>query len=482
MNRTRHLPGRHNSANPFVCKVMPYSGARGGRFLTTPSRRPWHTQTLDPAVPEAVLRISDVVAWRLRHLFADTADGWGGTAVTDSTRTGANRTMEHVPARILVVDDEPDYAATLALALRANGHDVDSCARAEDALELVSSPSRQPFDLLITDIVMPGMSGEDLVAAVRRTAPDLPILAMTSCGNTSLLVQLMRLGCSDYIDKPFSPRQLEERVRSLLQRRSGALAGQQSVERLAALGSNVAGLVHDLNNQLAAMSGFRELLEQELSDPRQLQYCGSIRRCLYRVGNMVNSVMAVAGAAAPRMVLLEPVSVRDLVENIVALSNLRTSVSIDIHPNCAVEAERERLETVFWNLLKNADEALRGSPDGRIVVSCGLEGESVVVSVRDNGPGISPEVRDKLFGVGQTWGKRNGNGIGLHSSRRVVEGMGGALWCESEPGSGATFFVRLPFRPPQLQTGSGSHKSRGCPPIASPAGNTEPGTHVTRPA
>lgn len=361
---------------------------------------------------------------------------------------------------VLVVDDEPDYASTLALALRADGMSAESVTAAEQALERLSDPEAAQPDLMITDIVMPGMSGEELVVAARRIAPDMPILAMTAFGDKQMVIRLMRSGCSDYIEKPFTTEELQKHIRPLVARRSTTLDDEdtRTIRRLAAIGRNVAGFVHDVNNQLAAMNGFGELLADGLTDPRRVEYCNALRKCFYRVGNMANSVMAAASAGSPAAVMQEQIPAREMIDNIVALSNLRTrDIRVSVKTDCVVWGHRARVEAALWNLLKNADEALIGRRDAAIEVRCSCQGNYAVIAVIDNGPGISGQIRSRLFGLGQTFGKTKGNGIGLYSARRAVEAMGGQLWCESEPGKGAAFMVKLPmFAPSQALDSSGA--------------------------
>lgn len=351
-------------------------------------------------------------------------------------------------SRLVIVDDEPDYAGTLALALRAEGFETVSFSDARAALERISEDIVDPPDMLITDIVMPGMSGEELIASARRLAPDIPILAMTAYGDKHLVVRLLRAGCNDYIEKPFTTDEILTHINSLLTRPSAlGTAGDddpQVREHMAEIGKNLTGFVHDMNNQLAAMSGFRDMVEDGLEDPRRQEYCKAIKKCIFRLGAMAHGVMSAAGAGSSHLATSEQIEIREMLTDILDLTNFRARVNLMVDPRCVVWGHRARLEMVFWNLMKNADEALIGRKDGSITVACKRESDFVSLSVSDNGPGISDAIRGKLFQVGQTFGKRKGNGLGLFSVRRAVEAMGGTVQAESIPGAGATFSVRLP--------------------------------------
>ncbi len=100
------------------------------------------------------------------------------------------------------------------------------------------------------------------------------------------------------------------------------------------------------------------------------------------------------------------------------------------------------MERAFANLIGNALEAMPGG--GEVRISATLEDGAVLAEVADNGPGIAPEIRDRLFQPFVSAGKRNGLGLGLALTRQTVLDHGGEMWVESEPGKGARFLLRLP--------------------------------------
>ncbi len=117
------------------------------------------------------------------------------------------------------------------------------------------------------------------------------------------------------------------------------------------------------------------------------------------------------------------------------------AVTLDIAPEIEVPLERSRMERAFVNLVGNAIEAM---PEGGAVnVTAAIQNGAAVVEVRDNGPGIAPEIRPQLFQPFVT-GKRSGLGLGLALTRQTVVEHGGEMWVESEPGKGARFLFRLP--------------------------------------
>ena len=112
-----------------------------------------------------------------------------------------------------------------------------------------------------------------------------------------------------------------------------------------------------------------------------------------------------------------------------------------------VFGDPRQIEQVFNNLVKNAWEALDGhsSPMIRIEVRCDDDPQFMLTTVRDNGPGIPPEIQEKIWiSFFTTKGGRGGTGLGLSACMQMVSQNGGKIWLESEPGKGTTFFVTLP--------------------------------------
>jgi signal transduction histidine kinase len=132
------------------------------------------------------------------------------------------------------------------------------------------------------------------------------------------------------------------------------------------------------------------------------------------------------------------------------LRNTAEGQRVEIHvsgaANLAVAADRSRLERAFGNLLVNALEVMPSG--GCISIDCRADGENIVVRVADTGPGIPPEIRDRLFQPFASAGKKNGTGLGLALARQTVLDHGGKMWADGATGPGAAFFIVLPLARP----------------------------------
>jgi signal transduction histidine kinase len=216
-------------------------------------------------------------------------------------------------------------------------------------------------------------------------------------------------------------------------------------ERIATIGRLSSSIVHDLRNPLAAIYGGAEMLvDADLPPAHVKRLAGNIYRASRHIQELLQDLLNVSRGSrgGPEMCRLREVASAACDSLASAAQSQRVDVSLSIAPEIELPVERNRMERAFVNLIANALEAM---PDGgSIEISAELDGESVVVHVSDNGPGIAPEIRSQLFQPFVTAGKRNGLGLGLALSRQTVIEHGGDMWVDSQPGRGAHFSFRLP--------------------------------------
>jgi two-component system, OmpR family, response regulator RegX3 len=147
-------------------------------------------------------------------------------------------------ARLLLVEDDDTIAESVAYALRAEGFDVDAVASGEEALERAASAS---YDVLILDLMLPGISGIEVCRRVRRSNT-MPILMLTARTAEVDIVLGLEAGADDYVPKPFSMPELVSRVRAILRRRELDRTDGKTVRR-------VGGLELDLARHTATVDG-----------------------------------------------------------------------------------------------------------------------------------------------------------------------------------------------------------------------------------
>jgi signal transduction histidine kinase len=210
---------------------------------------------------------------------------------------------------------------------------------------------------------------------------------------------------------------------------------------------DLTSLVHDLRNPLSAVHGSAELLiSARLSESQVQRIARNLYSASIRMKELLDEVLT-RSRGMDRGV--EPSDLRELVASAVdkvALVAEAQSVRIvqSVLDNMVVILDRQRIERVLVNLFVNALDVMAGG--GTIRISAIPERHSVLIKVRDTGPGIAPELRDRLFEPFATAGKAGGLGLGLYFSRQAVIDHGGQMWVES--GShGACFAFRLPTIP-----------------------------------
>jgi CheY-like chemotaxis protein len=128
-----------------------------------------------------------------------------------------------LPARVLLVDDEDSFRYAAGVALRRAGYRVEDAAEGKEALARILSArdAGDPFDLVVTDIRMPRMSGTEMIDALRERGDNTTVCAITSFGDRELVAELAGRGCTEYLEKPFNPPELVAWVGGQLGKRRG---------------------------------------------------------------------------------------------------------------------------------------------------------------------------------------------------------------------------------------------------------------------
>jgi signal transduction histidine kinase len=218
-------------------------------------------------------------------------------------------------------------------------------------------------------------------------------------------------------------------------------------ERIATIGRLGASIVHDLRNPLATIYGGAEmLLYSQLSEAQIRRLAANMFGASQQVQELLQDLLDV-GRGKPGEI--HPCDLREIAGGVAgSLESIATAqqvrILVQIPEGLELPLDRRRIERVFLNLMGNALEAMPAG--GAIAVSAAATPDSVVVTVSDTGPGIAPEIRNRLFQPFITARKKGGMGLGLALARQAVVDHGGDMWADSSA-SGASFLFRLPRRP-----------------------------------
>ncbi|HEU4535824.1 MAG TPA: hybrid sensor histidine kinase/response regulator, partial [Polyangiaceae bacterium] len=367
-------------------------------------------------------------------------------------------------SRVLLADDNADmrdYVRRLLL----DYWDVEAVA---DGASALAAARRAPPDLVLSDVMMPGLDGFQLLAALRsdpRTAP-VPVLLLSARAGQEAALEGLAAGAADYLVKPFSSRELVARVATHV-----ALGRARAVERAARDQAEAAGrlkdeflatLSHELRTPLNAIVGWSSTLDDVRAGlaPDAARALAAIDRNAAALTRLVEDVLDVARVTTGKMVI-DPrptdlrLVVREAAES-VQHAALAKGVAIELDEpgrSAPLVGDAGRLRQVAWNLLSNAIRHTdRG---GRVTALVAVSPGHLELTVRDNGRGIDPTLLPFIFerfrqGEGAVARGHGGLGLGLSIVRNnVVDLHGGEVAVASEgEGQGATFTVRLPVAPP----------------------------------
>ncbi len=250
--------------------------------------------------------------------------------------------------------------------------------------------------------------------------------------------------CFDGVLEDITERRLAENQRKELEQRA-QLSG-----RLASIGEMASGIAHEINNPVASIVGFADLLlEGDIPDDIR-EDIRVIHAEAERVAGIVRKLLTFSRRSEPER---ELVNVNEIVQTTldvrayeIGTSNIEVFTSLD--PELpATMADGSQLQQVFLNLIINAEMAMREKGGrGRLRIETGVEDETLRITFSDNGPGIAAEILDKIFDPFFTTRKKGkGTGLGLSVCHGIVSEHGGRIHAAGTGGRGATFVVELPI-------------------------------------
>jgi len=361
----------------------------------------------------------------------------------------------------LVVEDTPDVIRLVGMALRPHFKVLS----APDGLAGLELATRELPSLIITDLMMPGMDGLELTRKLREdpATRHIPIVMLTARGDVEDRVAGIDTGVNAYLAKPFSARELLSAARGLVKAQA-ATADILLTQRMDSLETIAGGLAHEINNPLNyvknALARVRidtqALLEKKEMRPDELRKLEK-RVCdlfqvadsgLKRIAGTVELMGSYGRAGYTRAVRPYDVAqaAKEVVDLVLPATGRKVRVEAAFEGDCSIDCVPEEMNQLLTNLIQNAIEA---SPEeiGRVDVKGHVQDAILELRVKDNGHGIKPEDKQRIFTpFFTTKGPGRGMGMGLTIVWRVATSLGGTLNVESEPGEGTEFLLRLPVR------------------------------------
>jgi signal transduction histidine kinase len=402
--------------------------------------------------------------------------------------TGAPQGDPDLPL-VLVVEDNHEMNQFISETLS----DSYRVARAFNGRQGLERALELRPDLIVSDVMMPEITGETLVREVRRD-PEFdatPILLLSARADDEVRLGLLKEGVQDYLTKPFSPEELRARVgnwmemkrardvlRSALDTTHGdvaALAGQITTRnrelqtalealRLALAEAEAANrakadflsvMSHELRTPLNGILGYVELLEGGIGGPLaegQRGYVERVKATAQHLRDLVEEILTfVRMEAGAEETVVQTVDLREVVReagSIVAPAAAEKGLALEVRtPDEPLLAETDpgKLRQILVNVAGNA---VKFTQEGRVTLGLERQDDWILLRVDDTGPGIEPEHIGKLFepfwqADPSTTRTAGGTGLGLAITRRLVELLGGDVQVDSTA-AGTSFVVRLP--------------------------------------
>ena len=362
--------------------------------------------------------------------------------------------------KILIVDDTPANIDILDLFLEKEGYKISIAQSGETALDLADRISP---NLILLDVMMPGIDGFETCSRLKsnKKTRDIPIIFITARNEPQDIVKGFSVGGVDYITKPFSQEEVCSRIHLHLKLKTLMADLEAKNKKLAELNdikNKFIGMAsHDLRNPISTIHGYSQIMldhEETLAEDDKKEFLQSIHKVsndmLTLLGDLLNISIIESGKLELR---LKKDSLKKVVEERLRMcqvmaerKNIATHQDIAEIGNFSFDANR--ISQVIDNLLSNA---IKFSPPGKeIYIQLEQKKGRARFSVRDQGPGISPEDQEKLFKHFQRLKARptadeTSHGLGLAIAKKMVTAHKGEITVKSQPGTGSTFSFEIPM-------------------------------------
>lgn len=365
-------------------------------------------------------------------------------------------TRDLPPARILVVDDQETNLRVLGDMMGHLGFDIVPALDGEQALRRLSA---RPVDLVLLDVLMPGLDGFEVCRRIRANVEwiDIPIIFLSAADDKSLIVRALESGGVDYVTKPFNAAELLSRVRTHLALKTA----RDRLRQLAEDKDELLGiLAHDLKNHLGGMLMSVQLLNEKaksINDARFQRMGANILRATDQMLSFVKEFLANSEVDHGRPMKFQPVHLHDVASAVVqrhAEHAQRKEIALELEQGqegVLIEADRAALEQVLDNLVSNALKFSASGQRVRIVIAQTPDerGECRVI---DEGPGFTEQDKQQIFRryrrlSARPTGGEPSTGLGLSIVKKLMQDMRADLRLESTPGRGATFILSFALAP-----------------------------------
>ena len=362
--------------------------------------------------------------------------------------------------KLLVVDDVQTNVLLLKALLGKEGYGILVANNGQEALEVIRNENP---DLILLDVMMPGMDGFEVAERLKSEEfrCEIPIIFLTALDDTQSIVNGFKLGVGDFISKPFRKEELMVRIKHQL---SLVAARRIIEEKNEELRKTIAGrdkmysvIAHDLRSPMASMKMLLTTImmsvEKDKIDPDIFDMLEMSNKTSEEVFSLLDNLLKWTKSQLGKLTVIpQKLDISGLADGVVEVMNSVAEVKhIKLirtdHESFFVYVDIEMIKSILRNLISNAVKF--SNPDSEIKVGIKAEDGKVIVSVTDSGKGIKKEDQHKLLKDSThftTYGTNSeeGSGLGLLLCRDFARKNGGELWFESEENLGSVFSFSLP--------------------------------------
>lgn len=359
---------------------------------------------------------------------------------------------------LLIVDDIPSNLSVLTDFLSHAGFKV---LVAQDGKRAVKKAEHVHPDLILLDVMMPGMDGFEVCRTLKSqpTTQDIPIIFMTALADTVDKLKGFELGAADYITKPIQHEEVLARVNTHLKlshlQRTLQTRTIELEERNMELEAFSRTVAHDLKNPLNLVINYtQEVLEDcPVGSPLEEEYIKNLQSVVHagrKMVNIIEALLLLAGVSKQQHIKIQPVEMSQILTQVIEQRleyMLKTSKGEIIFPQSwpVAYGYAPWIEEVWANYLSNALK-YGGHPPTLQLGAETQDNGTIRFWVHDNGPGLSHELQKKLFTpfTRLHQNRAEGHGLGLSIVQQVIKKLGGQVGVESVLGEGSTFYFTLP--------------------------------------
>ena len=385
-------------------------------------------------------------------------------------------------SKVLIVDDEPGLRYTLAELLRCANYEVMTAEDSSTSLKIIDE---NQFDVAIVDIILPEISGLEILKEIRDRYEDVPVIMITGKPNVSTFSEIIRSGAYDYLTKPVMKEQLLHAVSRAIERRTLLVAKQRleielknhtlnlekevthrtaqlesiikklaESEQIAALGLIAAQITHEVRNPLTGLQLYAFHLQEKILNKLEPKEANLLDKLCSSIDHLIKTVDRILSFERPIALQRERLSLNAMCEDALALIEDRVlSKSIQVVmqfdaslPDCFVDAAS--MKSALLNIFVNSIEAL--SDNGRLIIrteratDTEICGPAIYLTVADTGCGMTEEQLKKVFNPFYTT-KSSGLGLGMTVAQKVVTLHEGTIKIDSRVGHGTTVKIAIPL-------------------------------------